>query len=144
MHFQDHEKRIYTPESRPDLKLDPLAVDRALTKASGGQLSTLLKQWQPVERDASGVPLTGDISDNGANAELVRAAAEEKLAAIAREVFGFKPFPESTDAEALEVLLDYLWWMEGKGVTAGTPPTLRMPTEQEISELSPITPLTSV
>ena len=32
MFFEDHEKKIYSPASRPDLQFDPLAVDRALTR----------------------------------------------------------------------------------------------------------------
>lgn len=121
MFFEEHERKIYSPATKPDLKFDPLAVDRAITKAMNGftdSLELLLRSVQPVTRDS------GDVSMEGqAAARVTRADAEEQLAAIARKAFGFSAFPDCTDAEALEVLYDYLEWMEKKGERGDTPPT---------------------
>ena len=110
MFFQDHEKQIYSPPGC-DQKFDPLALDRALTKASGGRLNEWLQAWSPESE--------GDVSAEGKRKTSVEQAdAEELLVEAARKAFGLPPFPESTSAQALEYLLDYLWWMEGKGVRA--------------------------
>lgn len=116
MFFHDHEKQIYSPEGS-DQKFDPLALDRALTVASGGRLNDLLKQWQPVPEGQ------GDVSPDGiARDAVARAEAETELALIARKAFGVPEFPAATDAHALELLCDFLWWMEGKGGRGETPP----------------------
>lgn len=124
MFFEDHEKKIYSPASRPDLQFDPLAVDRALTRHSGGRFSALLDDWRPVELGPDGLPLEGDISAQGLlDAAVGRAKAEEELVAIARKAFGLPDFPDCLDGAVLEILTDYLWWMEKKGQRDGSPPT---------------------
>lgn len=116
MFFQEHEKQIYSPQGS-DHKFDPLALDRALVTASGGRLNVLLKQWQPLPDGE------GDVSADGkARDAVARAEAETELAAVARKVFSVPDFPDATDAHALELLCDFLWWMEGKGVRGETPP----------------------
>lgn len=114
MFFEPHEKTIYSPEGS-DKKFDPLAVERALTIATGGKLNDLLTQWRAA---SDGL---GDISPEGkAQSRVAAAEAEGQLAAVARAAFGLPPFPDCTDADALEWLCDYLRWMEGKG-SRGSP-----------------------
>src|SRR5262249_33606143 len=128
MFFEEHERTIYSPALQPDKRFDPLAVDRALVVATGGQLDKLLKLWQPVTTDQ------GDISAEGqAQAKVEYAKAEEVLCAAARKVFGIPAFPEATDAVALEVLVDYLRWMQGKGSRGETPPTSSQPSDELLS-----------
>lgn len=116
MFFADHEKQIYSPEGS-DLKFDPLAVERALIIASEGRINDLLKQWTPPEEG------TGDVSPGAETRDaLARALAEQELSVIARKAFSLPDFPASTDATALELLVDFLWWMEKKGVRGETPP----------------------
>ena len=130
MFFQDHEKAIYSPESLPDAKFDPLAVDRALVKATHGMLHELLVKYQPVTGE------TGDVSKEGRRlAEVEKAEAEEQLIAAARIAFGMKEFPENTDGQILEVLHDYLEWMEGKGSRVKHPPTSQPSSESPVSAL---------
>lgn len=114
MFFAEHEKTIYQP---PDSarKFDPLALDRALTIHSGGKVNEWLKLWQGGD--------SGDVSPGGrAEAAVMAAEAEGKLAELSRAAFGLPEFPEATDAHALEWLCDYLRWMEGKGSRGSAPP----------------------
>jgi hypothetical protein len=113
--FSDREKEIY--ESPLGGRYDPLRVDRLLTVHSGNRLD----EWIRVRNAATGPP-TGDISKEGKTATKVAAAeAELELAQAARLAFALPDFPECGDATALEVLYDYLGWMEGKDSAAGTP-----------------------
>src|SRR5262249_43332767 len=114
MFFADHEKRIYSPEGCPRA-FDPLALDRALTRASGGRRGDLLAAWQAT--DVS----TGDVSEPAASRTLAGAAAEEDLVRAARVAFDLPDFPACCDATALEYLCDYLEWMEKKGSRGETP-----------------------
>jgi hypothetical protein len=114
MIFAEHERAIYSPEGSDD-RYDPLALARALTVASGGRLNAMLADWRGGFEDA------GDVSPDGRAAALVASAeAEAHLAAVARLVFGVPDFPAATDAVALELLCDYLGWMEKKGERAAT------------------------
>lgn len=122
MFFADHEKRIYSPEGS-DLKFDPLALDRALTRASDGRLNDLLEAWQ------AGDLARGDVSESKASRALVVAEAEGELARVARSAFGLPDFPECCDATALEYLCDFLGWMEGKGSRGSAPPPSPSPSD---------------
>lgn len=130
MFFEDHEKAIYVPATRPDLAFDPLAVDRALVIATNGKLSDLVAEaYPPLVDDGQGGKVEGgDISAEGqALSKLTKRAAEGPLADAARKAFGIAAFnpqdPNTTDGAVLEILLDYLWWMEKKGKRGETPPT---------------------
>lgn len=118
MFFEDHEKRIYTPnvigsESR---QYDPIRLDNLLTIMSKGKLPTLLADAQPDDGK-------GDVSVEGKRERSVaRAAAEMELAAITRKAFDLPSFPECTDALALEHLYDYLEYMSKKGMRLARTP----------------------
>lgn len=115
MFFEDHEKQIYSPPES-DQKFDPLALDRTLALLSQGRLAELVGQWQPAEDGE------GDVG-KGAKARdaLMRAEAEVELTRIARKAFGVPDFPAKLDAHALEMLCDFLRWMEKKGQRGETP-----------------------
>lgn len=116
MFFADHEKSIYSPPGS-DLKFDPLALDRAITRESGGRLLELWVEWEAKPGDAftSGV-LTA------AEAALRSAAAEAELVGAARRAFGLPDWPDCPDATALEYLVDFREWMAKKGTRGETPP----------------------
>jgi hypothetical protein len=116
MFFADHEKTIYSPPGS-DLQFDPLALDRAITAATQGKLVEWWVEWEARPGDAftSGV-LTA------AEAALMSAEAEAKIAAAARVAFGLPDFPACCDATALEYLLDFRGWMAKKGRRGETPP----------------------
>lgn len=129
MHFEAHEKAIYSPESRPDLRYDPLDLDRKLTIISGGKFGELIDRYRPIEYGPDGLPTSGDTSPEGVRtAKVDRAKAEAELVTVVREAFTLPNFPECTDGTVLEVLHDYLWWMEKKGSR---------------EEMTPISPLLS-
>lgn len=115
MFFTEKERSIYAaPNGR---QYDPVVVDRRLTVLTGNRLRDLvLLRNAPVE----GV---GDVSRQGQDEGAVEAArAELTLADAARGAFDLPQFPECTAGSALEILYHFLDWLEGKGVTAGTPP----------------------
>lgn len=122
MFFEDHLKRVYTP-AHPKFSTphDPLRVDLVLTVESGNRLNELVT-LRNTARQGKGEE-TGDVSPGGRREAAVEGArAELELARIARVAFGLPPgIEECTDADCLEVLYDYLGWMEGKGSKAGTP-----------------------
>lgn len=116
MFFEEHEKQIYTPPGS-DRAYDPLAIDRALTVATGGNLPGLVADWK------AGSDGQGDVSDGAAARDAVTSAkAEEVLAAASRAAFGLPAFPQCTDGVALEYLADYLTYMAGKGRRESRPP----------------------
>jgi hypothetical protein len=142
MFFEEHEKRIYSPPNS-ESKYDPLAVERALRIESGGRLSALIRDWKagslpipeiPIQGNALSISSTaaldnlsalmnqpeGDISGSySAGVAEKRAVdgalAEAELARVSRVAFSLAAFPETTDAVALEILCDYLEYMEKKG-----------------------------
>lgn len=126
MFFKDHEKAVYAPPGHPagDAKFDPLALDRALVRATGGKLADLLRQH------AAGSDGLGDVSPEGqaANA-LMSADAEEQLVRAARAAFALPDFPACTDGAALDLLWHYLAYMEGKGSAGATPPASPAPSD---------------
>lgn len=106
MFYTDAEKQIYT--SPTGTRHDPLALQRKLVVASGGNLNAALVSW----------------SDAKAR-ETDRAAAEEQLVAAARVAFGFKPFDAEggvVDAVVIETLEHFLRYLEGKGQGDETQP----------------------
>ena len=131
MYFTEREKQIYeAPEGRG--KFDPLRVDRLLQVETRGRLHLLVSLRNMA---AGGL---GDVSPEGkAQTALEAADAELQLADAARKVFNLPPFPECTDADALEVLYHFLGWMEGKGETAGTPETTAPTHAKVTSDTSP-------
>lgn len=121
MFFQAHEKAIYSPPES-DRKYDPLAVERSLRLASNGSLSDLLADWRAGTDGRGDVSSDPDRAKEIARADAVTSArAEEELVRVSRIAFGLPPFPESTDAVALEYLSDYLEWMAGKGTRGSSP-----------------------
>jgi hypothetical protein len=109
MHFEDYEKLIFTPTGSIKA-FDPLALERALRKASDNRLGKLIETWKLVNSDE------GDISERGQYEKAMASdEAEEQLANIARTAFGLEPFPGCTDAVALEYLCEYLDWCKKKG-----------------------------
>lgn len=98
MFYTDAEKQIYL--SPADTRHDPLALQRKLVVASGGNLNATLETWaDPKAR------------------EVERASAEEKLVTAARTAFGFKPFDADggvTDAIVLDTLDHFLRYLQGK------------------------------
>lgn len=116
MFFEDHEKKVYTPTGT-SFKFDPLAIDRALRVATGNRLARLVTAWKAIDSDE------GDISEDGVQKKILASCeAEELLAGAARAAFGLPQFPDCTDAEALEMLCDYLDWVKKKGTRESTPP----------------------
>lgn len=116
MFFEDYEKLIFSPIGL-DRKFDPLAIDRALRKASGNTLGKLIETWKAVDRDE------GDISDEGRlKTALAADEAEESLARIARIAFDLPSFPDCTDGVALEYLCQYLDWCKKKETKGTTMP----------------------
>lgn len=114
MFFTDAEKQIYIPAGS-DKKYDPLALDRALRRESKNQLAKLIDTWKEVDSNE------GDISEDGIlQTTLASDNAEEELAIIARNVFDLPPFPECTDAVALEYLCQYLDWCKKKEMITTT------------------------
>lgn len=129
-YFEPHERAIYSPESRPDLKYDPLELDRKLTIRSRGMFGELIDRYRPIELAPDGKPATGDISPEGIRtAKVDRAEAEAELVKLVRDVFELPSFPDCTDGQALEILHDYLWWMEGKGSREGKTPSSPPPSD---------------
>lgn len=132
-HFEPHEKAIYSPESLPDLKYDPLDIDRKLTITTGGTFGELVDRYRPIRYLPDGKPETGDISPEGIKkAKVDRAEAETELVRVCRKVFGLPEFPDCTDGQALEILHDYLWWMEGKGSREGMTPSSPPPSDSSL------------
>ena len=132
-HFEPHEKAIYSPPEFPERKYDPLDIDRKLTILSGGTFGDLMDRYRPIKYGPDGKPETGDISEEGVKrAEVDRAEAETEVVRIARKAFGLPEFPDCTDGQCLEVLHDYLWWMEGKGSREGTTPTSPPPSDSSL------------
>lgn len=135
MHFEAHEKAIYSPESRPDLKYDPLDLDRKLTIISGGTFGDLVDRYRPIEYGPDGKPLAGDISEDGVKkAKVDRAEAEAELVGVVRKAFVLPEFPECTDGQALEILHDYLWYMEKKGSREERTPISPPPSDSSLPE----------
>lgn len=123
MFFEEHVRKIWSPALNPELKFDPLSIDRELSRATNGKLADLIKQWD-LQLGPDGRPAVGDISDDGVKqAWIDRADAEITLARAARSAFNLPAFPDCTDAVALDMLVEWLWWMEGKGQAAGMPRT---------------------
>ncbi len=115
MFFTDAQKLIFTSTVEEPKKFDPLALDRALRKASNNRLGYLIETWKAVDTDE------GDISVDGRLQTVLESdKAEEALANIAREVFGLSPFPDCTDGVALEYLCEYLDWCKKKEMTDTT------------------------
>lgn len=121
MFFQNHEKAIYSPPDC-DRKFDPLALERTLRIVSGGRLPDLLADW------TAGFDDRGDVSSDPERAKEIQRAnavlsaqAEGELVRVARVAFELPPFPDSSDATALEYLQDYLEWMAGKGTRGSSP-----------------------
>jgi hypothetical protein len=96
------------------LHADPVAVHRAFTRALGGDPEPTLKAAcaegdSPADR-------------------LRRLDAEEKLAAAARTAFDLPAFDPATgqgcmEDECLDVLWDWLAWLQKKSVTTAPTPT---------------------
>jgi len=115
MFFTDKEKSIYTP-SGSDISYDPLRLNHLLTIESGNRLNELI-----ALRNAQQDNL-GDVSKEGKNRAAVEAAkAELELVEIARKAFYLTDVKKWNDASVLEVLYEFLGWLEGKDETAGKP-----------------------
>lgn len=108
MFYQDHEKKIYSPPGS-DKKYDPLAVERLLTVLSDGHFEKIWNTWVAINDNS------GDIKYTHEMRAVASADAEMHLVKIARGAFQLPDFPDCLDAEVLEVLRDYIGWMEGKG-----------------------------
>jgi hypothetical protein len=112
-YFTDQERAIYTPAALPDAKFDPLSVRRTLDVHTGGRLAAAVEAWSAGLPRGDGLgdvrpaPRTPDETVEAAKAEAV-------LVAAARQAFHLPPFPEATDAAALELLFDFLGWLEKK------------------------------
>lgn len=114
--FTEKEKLIY--QALDGRLFDPLRVDRLLTIHSGNRLRELVALRNPETIES------GDVSKAGrAKAEVEACRAELELAAVAREAFELAPFPDCTDAQALDLLYHFLEWLAGKDAPAGTPPS---------------------
>jgi hypothetical protein len=112
MFFEDHEKAIYSPhvEGFTERQYDPLVVLRCLALETGNKLSTLVDTWNaPCNED-------GDVSVEGrARVEEAFHFAQQKLAHVSRKAFDLPEFPEATEGQVLEVLFDFLDYLEKKG-----------------------------
>jgi len=98
--FTETERALYAPaiDDKPLGRFDPLAIKRRLVIGSEGKLNEYL-----------------DIYETGS--ELERLAAEEKLVALTRTAFGFKPLAEADgvcDADVIDVLGDFLEFLAKK------------------------------
>ena len=101
MTFSDAERSIYTCPVT-GRKYDPLALKRAIVRASKGDFNALVRA----------------VPDD---------AAVEKLTAIARVAMGLNPIDVETgagvlDADAYEALLAFTLWLKGKGPRAQSGP----------------------
>ena len=113
MFFEEHLKKIY---KYGETSYDPLRVDLILRVESDNRLNEYIDYRNAYYLDL------GDISPEGKKEKsLLAAKAELELARIARSAFSLPPFPDCTDAQALEVLFDFMEWMSGKGEVAGKP-----------------------
>lgn len=140
MFFPERDRLIYTPPDHPDqsARFDPLALDRALVRATGGRLADLLAQHQ------AGADGLGDVSPGaGAKNALMSAEAEEQLVKAARAAFGLPDFPDCTDGRALEMLWHYLEYMAGKGRPGEPPPTSPGSTDSQAASSPTTTSLAS-
>jgi hypothetical protein len=105
MFYNNSDKLIYTAPSCK--KYDPLDVYRKLIVISKSQLNNHLSDWQITDQPG------GDTDAN----RITAAIAEHELVRISRETFALKPFDEGTgdlDADAINVLVDYLEWLAKK------------------------------
>jgi hypothetical protein len=133
MFFTDRDKQIYTPTGST-AKFDPLAVNNKLTVYSLGTLNDLLadhnafgEEKDKLDAEDADSPAIPSLKKAVADAAVRTATADLKLAHIARQAFGLPPFPDCLDANALEILFDFLGWLEGKdapGVTRQQSPSL--------------------
>lgn len=131
MFFTEQEKAIYT-SPLDGRKYDPLRVDRNLTIVTQNRLD----EYVGYRNNADAT--TGDVSQAGrTQAAVLAAQAELELAKAARVVFELADFPDVTDARALEVLYNFLGYLEGKVETAGTPQST--PQTVDGSNLEPTT-----
>lgn len=117
MFFTDKEKAIY--ESPSGAKYDPLAVNNQLTVITDGKLNDLIHDHNAFgdesAKDAEAVEAgLSPQSDRVRTAAVITAAADLKLARVAREAFGLPEFPDCTDGTALETLFHFMEWLEGK------------------------------
>ena len=116
MFYPDHEKQIYEVPGI-ERKFDPLVLERQLMRLSGARFWDLLATFNLASKAESGE--VGDISEDGrARAKLEWRDAEEQLAKLSRLVFDLG---ECVDAQAMEYLLDFVEWWEGKGQRAKRP-----------------------
>lgn len=113
MFYQEHEKKIYSPEGS-DKSYDPLALHRSLVTETGGKFDELWVDWTCVSSDS------GDVSEPQSQKELASALAEGELVRAARKAFKLPEFPDCLDAVVLEYLRDFVEWLEGKGQRAAT------------------------
>jgi hypothetical protein len=115
MFFEEHEKQIYSVpftlgKEKEPRQYDPLVIDSYLMIVSENKLNELIGDFNSVSSK------TGDIGADTKNKnQILHAHARLELARIARKVFTIPEPPECLDAHALEVLFDFVEWMEKKG-----------------------------
>lgn len=123
MFFADHEKTIYSPPNC-ETKYDPLALDRALRIAAGGRLADIVADYNAGKDDRGDISADPERTREIASAnDVLSAQAEGELVRVVRVAFQLPPFPETTDAVALEYFHDYMEWMAGKGTRGESPQT---------------------
>lgn len=114
---------LFTPDERGIFELpdgsrhDPLAVERALVRATGGKLDRI----NAILRED---PHPDDHPDKAAQRQ-GKAEAEEMYLAAGRAAFNLAASPEVTDATVLDALDRFWEWLEKKGWPAASWPTSR-------------------
>ena len=128
--WTDTQKRIFGPynDGKQQAYADPLAVDRKLKRALGGDVNRFLERYN-------------------SEADVERMDATESLVKAAIDAFEMKPLDRTTgegvtESEAIGVLFDYCDWLEKKNLTGSTSPT--SPPCSVVSSLPPCpTPISS-
>lgn len=113
--YSEAERSIYSPSrnGEPIGHYDPLAIRRKLVIATKGKFNDLLKQQQ------------GDD-------ELEAAIAEEELVAAVRFAFALAPLTPTggvADADALDLLDDYLDYLKNSNSAGDSEPNSSQPSE---------------
>lgn len=110
--WTDQERRIFGPyfDGKASVHADPMAVDRRLKKALGGDVNAVLQRYR-------------------SDCEMEALDATDLIVLAAYVAFDLQPFDKATGAgvvetEAVDILFRFFDWTEKKNASGETPPTL--------------------